>query len=150
VASLMIMCPNTGQPISTGIETDEYSLSQIADVLARTRCPVCGLEHAWWKREAWLAAALPPALASGCPAPQVQTPHQAPTTARLPAVEIRRDRVEAHSAPAGRHLEPLSGIVRNAGRAPRPSSCELGHEATGRPHVSEGRSAGAYRAPRDT
>jgi hypothetical protein len=47
-------CPNTGQPISTGIETDEYSLLQIADVPARTRCPVCGLDHIWWKREAWL------------------------------------------------------------------------------------------------
>jgi hypothetical protein len=27
---LLVMCPNTGQPISTGIETDEYSLRQIA------------------------------------------------------------------------------------------------------------------------
>jgi hypothetical protein len=55
VASLMIRCPNTGQPISTGIETDEYSLNQIADVPTRTRCPFCGLDHTWWKREAWLA-----------------------------------------------------------------------------------------------
>ena len=52
---LMIVCPNTGQPISTGIETDEYSLDQVPDVLARTRCPLCGLDHSWWKREAWLA-----------------------------------------------------------------------------------------------
>jgi hypothetical protein len=55
VASLMIACPNTGQAISTGIETDEYSLRQIADVPSRTRCPTCGLIHIWWKREAWLA-----------------------------------------------------------------------------------------------
>lgn len=55
VASLMIRCPNTGQPISTGIETDKYSLQQIADVPARTRCSICGLDHTWWKREAWLA-----------------------------------------------------------------------------------------------
>jgi hypothetical protein len=26
MGALMITCPNTGQPISTGIETDEYSL----------------------------------------------------------------------------------------------------------------------------
>jgi len=44
-----------GQPISTGIETDDYSLQQIADVPSRTHCPVCGLNHTWWKREAWLA-----------------------------------------------------------------------------------------------
>ena len=55
MGALMITCPNTGQPISTGIETDEYSLLQIADVPARTRCPLCGLDHIWWKREAWLA-----------------------------------------------------------------------------------------------
>jgi hypothetical protein len=55
MGALMITCPNTGQPISTGIETDEYSLKQIDDVPARTRCPFCGLDHTWWKREAWLA-----------------------------------------------------------------------------------------------
>jgi hypothetical protein len=55
VASLMIACPNTGQAISTGIETDEFSLRQIADVPSRSRCPICGLVHTWWKREAWLA-----------------------------------------------------------------------------------------------
>jgi hypothetical protein len=55
VASLMISCPNTGQAISTGIETNEHSLRQIADVRSRTRCPNCGLVHTWWKGEAWLA-----------------------------------------------------------------------------------------------
>jgi hypothetical protein len=54
MGALMITCPNTGQPISTGIETDEYSLKQIDDVPSRTRCPFCGLDHVWWKREAWL------------------------------------------------------------------------------------------------
>jgi hypothetical protein len=55
MGALMITCPTTGQPISTGIETDEYSLRQIDDVPARTHCPFCGLDHIWWKREAWLA-----------------------------------------------------------------------------------------------
>jgi hypothetical protein len=64
VGALMIMCPNTGQPISTGIETDEYSLKQIVDVPTRTRCPLCGLDHTWWKREAWLADASPQRLAA--------------------------------------------------------------------------------------
>jgi hypothetical protein len=54
MGALMIMCPNTGQSISTGIETDEYSLKQIDDVPTRTRCPLCGIDHTWWKREAWL------------------------------------------------------------------------------------------------
>jgi hypothetical protein len=55
MGALMITCSNTGRPISTGIETDEYSLKQIDDVPSRTRCPFCGLDHTWWKREAWLA-----------------------------------------------------------------------------------------------
>ena len=54
MGALMITCPNTGQAISTGIETDEYTLKQIEDVPTRTRCPLCGLDHTWWKREAWL------------------------------------------------------------------------------------------------
>ncbi len=45
MGALMITCPNTGQPISTGIEPDEYSLKQIADGPTRTRCPFCGLDH---------------------------------------------------------------------------------------------------------
>jgi hypothetical protein len=54
VPSLMIVCPRTGQAISTGIETDDYTLRQIDDVPSRTLCPHCGLVHTWWKREAWL------------------------------------------------------------------------------------------------
>jgi hypothetical protein len=62
MSPLMIKCPNTGEPISTGIVTDEYSLQQFPDVPSRTYCHVCGLDHVWWKREAWLANVLPPDL----------------------------------------------------------------------------------------
>ena len=50
-----IRCPNTGKDVATGIETDAASFSQVRDVLARSPCPLCGLEHVWWTREAWLA-----------------------------------------------------------------------------------------------
>lgn len=49
-----IRCPSIGQQVSTGIETDRASFDALPDVLARTRCPACGLEHSWWKREAVL------------------------------------------------------------------------------------------------
>ena len=49
-----ITCPNTGREISTGIETDAITFENLPDVLNRTHCPVCGLEHLWWKREAHL------------------------------------------------------------------------------------------------
>jgi hypothetical protein len=70
MGALMITCPNTGQAISTGIETDEYSLKQIDDVPARTRCPFCGLDHTWWKREAWLADRLEQPLLKSFESPE--------------------------------------------------------------------------------
>jgi len=55
----MIRCSKTGQPICTGIETDSESFEGLPDVPARARCPLCGFEHTWWKREAWLAESPP-------------------------------------------------------------------------------------------
>jgi hypothetical protein len=55
MSMLMIRCPQTGQVISTGIDTDPESLRDIPDTLAYTRCPHCGTDHAWWPKEAWLA-----------------------------------------------------------------------------------------------
>jgi len=54
MSAVMIRCPTTGSPISTGIETEPSIFVGLPDVLARTRCPHCGLDHSWWKREAWL------------------------------------------------------------------------------------------------
>jgi hypothetical protein len=54
MSALMIRCPQTGRAIYTGIETDPESLDKTADVPMHTRCPDCGREHMWWKREAWL------------------------------------------------------------------------------------------------
>ena len=54
MALVMIRCRNTGREISTGIEIDPESFARIPDVLAHVKCPICGLEHVWWTREAWL------------------------------------------------------------------------------------------------
>ncbi len=51
---LMIRCPATGVEISTGIETDQTSLDRFPDVVAHSRCPVCGGEHAWRPSQASL------------------------------------------------------------------------------------------------
>jgi len=53
MAVLVIKCPHTNRPISTGIEVFR-DFSQAPDVLSHLKCPECGLEHAWWTREAWL------------------------------------------------------------------------------------------------
>ena len=54
MAILLIKCPHTDRPISTGIETDPESFAHLPDTLSQVKCPKCGLEHAWWTREAWL------------------------------------------------------------------------------------------------
>jgi hypothetical protein len=56
VSALMIRCPQTGRAIFTGTETDETSLNKSPDMPTHTRCPACGREHMWWKRDAWLEA----------------------------------------------------------------------------------------------
>lgn len=58
--ALMICCPQTGREVSTEIETDSESFQKIPNVLIRTRCPHCGLEHALWRDDAWLADGSPP------------------------------------------------------------------------------------------
>ena len=55
MAVLLIKCPHTDRPISTGIEIhDAETLTNLPDVCSRINCPECGLEHVWRAREAWL------------------------------------------------------------------------------------------------
>jgi hypothetical protein len=50
----MVRCPYRGQSVSTGIEIEDSAFAELPDMLIRKRCPLCGLEHVWWKSEAWL------------------------------------------------------------------------------------------------
>ena len=51
---IMVKCPNTGRALSTGIETDRVGFDRLPNLLTYSLCPLCRLEHGWWKREAWL------------------------------------------------------------------------------------------------
>ena len=55
MGTVMIRCPRTGRAVSTGIETELSVFSRLPEVAARTHCPICGAEHVWTAREAWLA-----------------------------------------------------------------------------------------------
>jgi hypothetical protein len=55
VSVIMVKCPNTGRELSTGIETDRTGFDRLPSLLTYSRCPLCRLEHGWWKHEAWLA-----------------------------------------------------------------------------------------------
>jgi hypothetical protein len=52
---LMIRCSETGKDTRTGIDTDLVSFEKFPDVLIYSSCEHCGLEHAWWRGDAWLA-----------------------------------------------------------------------------------------------
>ncbi|MGI8724041.1 MAG: hypothetical protein ACR2J1_01455 [Methyloceanibacter sp.] len=63
MSMLVMRCPRTGQEVPTGIETDPDSFRVIPDVMVYTTCPHCGIDHAWWPNEAWLADRVPRAAA---------------------------------------------------------------------------------------
>jgi hypothetical protein len=56
---LMLNCPTSGREFSTGIQIEEDCFSKLPDTVTKARCPHCGLEHAWWTREARIAEAIP-------------------------------------------------------------------------------------------
>jgi hypothetical protein len=51
---VMVKCPQTGRAIPTGIETDRESFRRSPVFFARTRCPICHADHAWFAQEAWV------------------------------------------------------------------------------------------------
>jgi hypothetical protein len=54
MGTMMIRCPRTGDAVSTEIETEPSVFSRLPEVAARLRCPLCGEEHVWTARDAWL------------------------------------------------------------------------------------------------
>jgi len=51
---LMIRCPKTGRAISTGREVDSASFRSSPVFFSRTYCPLCGVTHEWFARDAWV------------------------------------------------------------------------------------------------
>jgi len=51
---VMIKCPRTGRPISTGMTADRETFRCSAVFFARTHCPICETNHQWFAREAWV------------------------------------------------------------------------------------------------
>jgi hypothetical protein len=50
----MIKCPETGSPISTGIQMDQPTFNKTLVFFARTLCPICQTQHEWFARSAWV------------------------------------------------------------------------------------------------
>jgi hypothetical protein len=55
MATVMIRCPRTGDAVSTEIDTEPSVFARLPEVAATLRCRLCGEEHTWTARQAWLA-----------------------------------------------------------------------------------------------
>ena len=51
---LHFVCPNTGQDVDVGIESELETLLRIRLTPVRACCPACGERHEWQVREARL------------------------------------------------------------------------------------------------
>ena len=55
MSSVMIRCPNTGEAVSTAIETEPAVFRKLPNIPSRMLCPACGEEHPWTVSAAWLS-----------------------------------------------------------------------------------------------
>ena len=54
---LYFACPNSGQDIDVGIDSELQTLLRIRHNRVQARCPVCGEQHEWQVSEARLPKA---------------------------------------------------------------------------------------------
>jgi len=55
---VLISCPGTGEPVSTGISMSVYAFDELSELAVYTfRCAACGELHTWSKADARLAPA---------------------------------------------------------------------------------------------
>jgi hypothetical protein len=52
--TIMIKCLRTARWVSTGIDIDPVSFARMPEVMANTRCPDCGQDHSWSKKDAMI------------------------------------------------------------------------------------------------
>jgi hypothetical protein len=59
---ITILCPKTGQQVSTGIQMDQASFKAMPIKQSVMRCWACGGEHSWSKRWATFSDSIPEEL----------------------------------------------------------------------------------------
>ena len=55
LADILVQCPRTGTPISTGLKAEWVLLKSLPRVPIPVRCPACGQMHKWNPADAWTA-----------------------------------------------------------------------------------------------
>jgi hypothetical protein len=56
VGTLIFVCPNTGQEVSTGVEVDRATFRKLARTDAEISCPHCRKDHALSSIAVWLVS----------------------------------------------------------------------------------------------
>ncbi len=51
---VMIRCPETKRAISAGMQVDRATFHSTPVFFSRTLCPLCGNEHEWFAKHAWV------------------------------------------------------------------------------------------------
>jgi len=54
MARVMITCPETGEPIYTGMSFDWSAFDTVRIGERKVRCPLCGEFHTWKRADAFL------------------------------------------------------------------------------------------------
>ena len=54
MGELMISCPKTGKPVSTGIYIGREKLGAMPVFFSSSFCPSCRTSHEWFARDAWI------------------------------------------------------------------------------------------------
>jgi len=62
MGELMIRCPKTGKPVSTGIHIDRARFRSMAVFFSSSYCASCGGSHEWFARDAWMCEAAAEAM----------------------------------------------------------------------------------------
>jgi hypothetical protein len=57
LADILVQCPRTGAPVSTGLKTEWVLLKSLPCVAVPLRCPACGQMHKWKPDDAWIGSA---------------------------------------------------------------------------------------------
>jgi endogenous inhibitor of DNA gyrase (YacG/DUF329 family) len=57
LADILVQCPRTGAPVSTGLKTEWVLLKSLPSVAVPLRCPACGQMHKWKPDDAWIGSA---------------------------------------------------------------------------------------------
>lgn len=65
--TIMIKCSRTARWVSTGIDIDPESFTRMPEVMAKARCPDCGQDHSWSKKDALICRLATTGSQSGKP-----------------------------------------------------------------------------------